>query len=210
MIPNDGILCPPLESEMTVAVCLWFLLTMQEPPCHDYPSQEAPHYPVALSSKSLHACKDVLWHSTLPPLALPQLCLASPEVIDLLPAAVLQPQPMAHCSLSPQAVSTQLTLILSSELISRLSLSAQPPSECLRLWCPGKWYQWCLALSLLFLPQSSCCTFLWGFDVPLSWMISLSLRWLPRVQIPFLFHCSLSLLNDNPILLSLSLFFLLF
>ena len=31
-----------------------------------------------------------------------------------------------------------------------LSLSAQPPSECLRLWCPWRWYQWSVLLSLCF------------------------------------------------------------
>ena len=76
-----------------------------------------------------------------------------------------------------------------------LGLSAQSPPKYLRLWFLGWWYRRSvrLSLSLLCPPQSSCCAFLWGFDVPsLSWLISLSVRWPPRVQIPFLFHSFLS------------------
>ena len=50
----------------------------------------------------------------------------------------------------------------------------------------------CEALSLLCPPQSSCCDFLWGFEVPPSYLISLSVRWLPRLWVPFLFRSSLS------------------
>ena len=73
-----------------------------------------------------------------------------------------------------------------------LSLRAQPPPDCLRLWCPWRWCSWYLRLTLLCHPQSSCCTFFGDFDVPLSWLISPSVRWLPRVWVPFLFHKYLS------------------
>ena len=31
-----------------------------------------------------------------------------------------------------------------------LSISAQPPPEHLRLWCPGQWFRWCVWFSLCF------------------------------------------------------------
>ena len=34
--------------------------------------------------------------------------------------------------------------------LQSLSLSVQPPPECLRLWCLRMWYQWSLGLSLCF------------------------------------------------------------
>ena len=40
--------------------------------------------------------------------------------------------------------------------------------------------------------QSSCCAFLHDFEVPLSWLISPSVRWLLSVWVPFLFPGSLS------------------
>ena len=68
----------------------------------------------------------------------------------------------------------------------------------------------CVALTLLCPLQSSCCTFLGDFEVPLAQLISPLVRWLPRIWVPFLFHSSLR--NASPILipfLSFS-FFLLF
>ena len=48
-------------------------------------------------------------------------------------------------------------------------------------------------ISLLCLPQSGCCAFLWSFEIPLpSQLISLQYRWPPRMKIPFIFHNSLS------------------
>ena len=74
-----------------------------------------------------------------------------------------------------------------------LTLSAQPQPEHLRLWCLRMVVLMvCVALSLLCLPLSSCCAFLWGFEVPPSWLISTSVRWLSMVRVPFLFHNSLS------------------
>ena len=49
-----------------------------------------------------------------------------------------------------------------------------------------------MALSL-HLPQTGCCAFLWGFEaLSLYWLISSSISWPPSVQVPFLFHSSLS------------------
>ena len=69
------------------------------------------------------------------------------------------------------------------------------------------------AVSLLCPPQSSCCAFLGDFEVPLSWLIFPSVRWLSRVWVPF--PSLLPLRNPSPILvpfvsLSLSFFFLFF
>ena len=48
-------------------------------------------------------------------------------------------------------------------------------------------------ISLLCPPQSGCCAFVWGFEVPSpSWLIFPSIKWPPMVQIPFLFHSSLT------------------
>ena len=43
----------------------------------------------------------------------------------------------------------------------------------------------CVALTPLCPPQSSCCSILIDFEVPLSQLISPSVRWLPRVWVPF-------------------------
>ena len=73
-------------------------------------------------------------------------------------------------------------------------LRAQQPPKHLRLWCPRVVESTlCAALSLLCLPQSGCCVFLWGFEVPVYFqLISVSLSCPPMVQIPFLFHRFLS------------------
>ena len=77
--------------------------------------------------------------------------------------------------------------------IQSLSLSTQPPPKHLRLWCLGAVAQMvCVALTLICPPQSSCCAFLHNFEVPLSWLISPSVRWLPRVWVPLLFNRFLS------------------
>ena len=63
-----------------------------------------------------------------------------------------------------------------------------------------------VALSLICPLQSSCCTFLWGFEVPLSQLISPLVRLFPRVWVPFLFHSSLLGVLVPSWVLSLSLF----
>ena len=50
----------------------------------------------------------------------------------------------------------------------------------------------CVALTLLCPPQSSCCDGLSDFEILPSQLISLSVRLLPRMWVPFLFHRSLS------------------
>ena len=74
--------------------------------------------------------------------------------------------------------------------LQSLCLSAQPLPSRLRLWCLRMVVPY-VALSLLSLPHSRCCTFLHSFEAPsLSWIIFSSVRWSLRMQIPFL--CSLS------------------
>ena len=103
------------------------------------------------------------------------------------------PQPLTHHSLAPQSVSTQPTLVLSLEQTSGAWDSAPSPILIV-LGCgllkvvPVV----CVGGSLLCPSQSSCCAFLWGFEFSPFWLISLSVRWLPWVWVPFLFHSSLS------------------
>ena len=66
-----------------------------------------------------------------------------------------------------------------------------------------------LQLFLLCLPQSSCCAFLCGFEVPLSWLISSPIRFFPRMCVSFLFHSSLSGVLVLSCFLSLPFFFFL-
>ena len=59
------------------------------------------------------------------------------------------PQPLAHCSLTPQAISTQPIIVLSLELTSGARVSV--PSPCPSVSCCGvcgQWYQWSVPLSL--------------------------------------------------------------
>ena len=70
-----------------------------------------------------------------------------------------------------------------------LSLSTQPTPEHLRLCALGVIQMTCLALTLLCPHQSSFCTFLGNFAVPLS---CLWVRWLPGSWTPFLFRSSFS------------------
>ena len=97
-----------------------------------------------------------------PPPGFPQLCST--------------PQSAAHCSLAPSGcLHTANPSPLPGTDLWSLSLSAQPPPEHLRLWCPGAVVQMiCVALSLLRPPQSTCCAFLCSCEDPLSRPISLS------------------------------------
>ena len=68
----------------------------------------------------------------------------------------------------------------------------------------------CAALTLLCHSQSSCCTFLSDFEVPLTWLIFPSVRCLPRMWVPFLLHTSLlGILGPSWFLFSLSFYFVL-
>ena len=76
--------------------------------------------------------------------------------------------------------------------LKSLSLSTQLLPELLMLWCLGA-VVLMVCVALFVLPSSACCcTFLQGFEVPLSQLITPSVRWLPRVGVSFLFHSSLS------------------
>ena len=54
----------------------------------------------------------------------------------------------------------------------------------------------CAALSLLFHSHTCCCTFLGYFEISLTWLIFLSVKWFPWVWVPFLLHSSLSLSQE--------------
>ena len=101
------------------------------------------------------------------------------------------PQPMVHHSLSPQGVPTQPILVF-LELTSGTWVLEPRPPKCLKAWCPRVVVPmvWA-ALFLLCPPQSGCCALFQGFDIPLSWLISHSVEWIPRVWVLFLFHSSL-------------------
>ena len=66
-----------------------------------------------------------------------------------------------------------------------------------------------VALSLLCPLSPATALFSWGFEIPpSSVLIPLSVRWLPRIQIPFLFHSSLSgVLAPSQLLFLFSLLF---
>ena len=119
--------------------------------------------------------------------------------------------PMAHCSLAPQAVSTQPTVVLSLELISGAWVSAPstPQPQVIQAVVSQAVVQMIYAtLTLLCPPQSNCSTFLSDFEVPPSCLISPSVSWLSRVWVPYLFHSSiLGMLVQSWFLFSLSLFF---
>ena len=149
--------------------------------------------------ESMHVQRKIfLWQSTPVPLALPNsgtLLLLQAQISSWDPLAVMFHTPALGTPLpSPSSyLHTSNPSPLSGTHLWSPSLSAQPPSKHLRLWCSGSWVPiLCVALSLLCLPQSSCSIFLWGFEVPPSWLISLSVRWLPSIWIPFLFHSFLS------------------
>ena len=58
---------------------------------------------------------------------------------------------MAHCSVDPQAVSTQPTLVPSPQVTSKpKSQRTTALTMCLRLWCLGQWYQSSVQLSPRF------------------------------------------------------------
>ena len=120
-----------------------------------------------------------------------QWCLAFPVGPGLLLCSLGCRAPVAHCSLAPWFCFRIANPSPLHGLFCSPSLHAQPLPKCLRLWHPRRWYG-DLCVSLLSLPQSSCCTFLWGFEFPSrSWLIFLPVRCLP-VWISFVVQSSLS------------------
>lgn len=100
------------------------------------------------------------------------------------------PQPVLHSCLAPQAVPTCQPQ--SSPQDSPLEPESQHPAR-LRIsgWgVPASGSD--AALTLLCLPQSSCCAFRGDFEIPPSQLISLSVSCLPRRWDPFLLQSSLS------------------
>ena len=65
----------------------------------------------------------------------------------------------------------------------------------------------CAAVTVLCPLQSSSCAFLCDFEVPLSPLISQSVRWLPRMWVPFSFTAPSQECESCPYSFSLSLFF---
>lgn len=93
--------------------------------------------------------------------------------------------------LSPSGCPHMPASVLSPGLPSGARVSA--PSPCLRIsgWgVPASGSD--AALTLLCLPQSSCCAFRGDFEIPPSQLISLSVSCLPRRWDPFLLQSSLS------------------
>ena len=159
--------------------------------------------------------KKFLWQSTPPPLACPwngALLLLGPEfLLHSLNCSFLLPSPGA-CSLALQDVSTQPILVLFLELTSRVWVSA--PSPCVSVLVCGVSGSGtnCLCGSLSASSSSvQLLHFSLRFWVPLSQVSSPSVRWLPRVHVPLVFHSSLSgVLVQSRFLFSpfsLSLFF---
>ena len=94
---------------------------------------------------------------------------------------------MAFCSLAHGAMlprpsgclhTANPSPLLGIELRS-VNLSAQPLLKHLSLWCLVAVVQIVCVAHILLCPRSSCCAFLGNFEVPPSWQISPSIRWLP-------------------------------
>ena len=144
--------------------------------------------------------------------------LASPSGPDLLPVpSAMCCHFLAHSSLLhlwhttlPLRLSPHSpTLVLSPELIPS-GTKVSEPSPCPSV--SGCGVQMVVqmiyvALTLLCPPRSSCYAFLHDFEVALACLISLSVSWLPRMWVPFLFHSSLSGMLVLIPFLSLSFFF---
>lgn len=120
--------------------------------------------------------------------------------------------PVMYHPLSPLVCSTQPIIVLSRELTSGVWASA--PILCLSI--PGcdvqrQCYQWPVWESLLCPPQSSYCILFWDAEVPLFWLISLSVIWIPGCGSLASFASSLRIASPILILffLSFSLFYFL-
>ena len=135
----------------------------------------------------------VLPSSTHPP---QELCLASPKGPGLLrvPSAMVLSSPACGTLLPSPSVSLHTTdpSPLPRTNLQCLNLSSQPTQVSQAVPSGVVVQMICVAPILLCLSQSSCSTFLSDFEVPMSQLISLSVMWLPRVWVPFLFHSSLS------------------
>lgn len=145
--------CTPQESEVAVVVCT------PPPP----PAQEAPHHLRA------HPCaeKDRCSYGglTLPPLALPSsgtllfLWAKPPPIFPWLWHTA--PQPLAHHSLSPQAISTQPALVFFLKRPPRSESQCPAPTRVSQVvvhWVVVPMV--CVALTLICPSQSRCCAFL--------------------------------------------------
>ena len=140
---------------------------MPEPPC-----------PLR-SSRHAHSVVQGVSYGIRPSSSPPpqQWQLAYPDGLDLLRGSLCPdipppPQPMAYPTpvygallLSPSGCPHTSSSHLARTDLQSLSLSAQPPSKSLKLWCPGWWFRWSVWLSLGFAVLSPADVFsqrLWG------------------------------------------------
>lgn len=104
----------------------------------------------------------------------PKRHLSSPVDLGLFPYSLPRlwcsvPPPVVHCLPRPSGCphTASLSPLPGTDLWS-LSLRAQPPPTCLRLWFLGQRYQWSVRLSLVFsLLSLAVALFSQGFEVPL-------------------------------------------
>ena len=160
--------------------------------------------------ESTHVQRKIfLWQPNPPPLALPnndalfllqaQTSFQFPLAVALCFPALGTPLP----SLSGCLHIANLSPVLTTRAWVSVPSHSQSISDCGVLG--GGTHHLCGPLSA-FPSQSSCCTFLWGFEVP-SILADFPVRRLTRVWIPLVFHSSLSEVLVLSWSLSLSLFF---
>ena len=185
-IPSGGRPCPSLESKTAVAVCTYLCL------CSLHKRSSAAQEPICVQRKMF------LWWSCPSSSHSPQQWhLASPMGPGLLLNTL-------GCGVIAHGAPLPRSLRLCPHSQPQSSLQNRPPKPKSQCPAPIRVSQAvlsqavvlmvCVALSLLCPPQSSCCPFLQGFGdpPPPSQLISPSVRWPPRVWIPFPFHSSLS------------------
>ena len=151
----------------------------------------------ATPSESPHVCAErFLCWSSPPPLALPNngvLLLLWAQTSSRVPSSVVLCS-LAHGTWlfnSYVCLHTALSSALHRTDLWSLCLSTPPHQRGSGYGVCAVVQMICVALTLLCLPQTSCCAFLGNFNVPPSWL-SPSIRWLPTVWVPFLFNISLS------------------
>ena len=144
---SSGGPCPPLESEMTVELCPTICSLFKRHPTTPIFIWLS-YLALPLLSQIMAPC--FFCGHRLPPSS-PRLWCSTP-------------QPMFPCSLAPQAVSTQLTLVLSLKLTSRTLVSAPFPYLSISSCGVLEWWYWWFVLLLSLL-----CSETLSFPLCLSW-----------------------------------------
>ena len=189
--PNDGRLCPPLESETAAAVCLNNLRkrhsTVPEPSCVQRKIPMVVPPLLLLPFPTMVPCFSC---GPRPPLVLPQLQHSVP-------------QRRARHSLAPQAVFMQPTYSSSWNWPPESKSQRPAPAQASQAVVSGGDNTDDLAaFFLLCPPQSGCCAFLRCSEDPsLSGLISLSVRWQGAGSFPL---SPLPLRTTGPILIPFS------